>query len=74
MKHQLTKVFLLLLLPTAIFAATETNAYQPTNEVSQYEGYTLIWQDEFDKDGQPDERWSYEYGFVRNRELQWYQP
>ena len=74
MKHQLTKVFLLLLLPTAIFAATETDAYQPTNEVKQYEGYTLIWQDEFDKDGQLDERWSYEYGFVRNRELQWYQP
>ena len=74
MKHQLIKVFLLLLLPTETFAAMDTDKYQPTNEVNQYEGYSLIWQDEFDKDGQPAEHWSYEYGFVRNNELQWYQP
>lgn len=37
--------------------------------------YTLIWSDEFDIDGAPNEKyWSYENGFVRNRELQWYQP
>lgn len=48
--------------------------YQPTSNVNQYKGYTLVWQDEFDKDGRPDERWNYECGFVRNRELQWYQP
>lgn len=38
-------------------------------------GWKLAWADEFDKDGRPDPRnWSYEAGFVRNRELQWYQP
>ena len=37
--------------------------------------YTLVWADEFDKDGPPDPcNWTFEYGFVRNRELQWYQP
>ncbi|MDP4261355.1 MAG: glycoside hydrolase family 16 protein [Bacteroidota bacterium] len=37
--------------------------------------YELVWSDEFNKDGQPDSaNWTYEYGFVRNEELQWYQP
>lgn len=38
------------------------------------DGYKLIWSDEFDKDGKPDEKyWNYEEGFVRNHEDQWYQ-
>lgn len=37
--------------------------------------YRLVWADEFDKDGRPDSaNWTYEHGFVRNKELQWYQP
>jgi len=37
--------------------------------------YSLVWADEFDKDGAPDPaNWTYERGFVRNQELQWYQP
>lgn len=37
--------------------------------------YTLVWADEFDSDGPPDPRnWGFEEGFVRNSELQWYQP
>ena len=37
--------------------------------------YKLVWADEFDKDGPPDPcNWTYERGFVRNQELQWYQP
>ncbi|RYG22094.1 MAG: glycoside hydrolase family 16 protein [Chitinophagaceae bacterium] len=46
-------------------------------EVIDYsaEGYQLVWADEFDKDGTPDiKNWTYEKGFVRNEELQWYQP
>jgi beta-glucanase (GH16 family) len=39
------------------------------------EGWKLVWSDEFDKDGRPDSsKWTYETGFVRNNELQWYQP
>lgn len=37
--------------------------------------YTLVWSDEFDVDGHPDpDNWGFERGFVRNDELQWYQP
>lgn len=37
--------------------------------------YRLVWSDEFDRDGPPDPaNWRYEEGFVRNQELQWYQP
>jgi len=35
---------------------------------------TLVWNDEFNTNGKPDPaNWHYEKGFVRNRELQWYQ-
>jgi len=37
-------------------------------------GYVLVWQDEFEKGGKVDPtKWSFEMGFVRNQELQWYQ-
>jgi beta-glucanase (GH16 family) len=37
--------------------------------------YRLVWADEFETDGRPNPKnWAYENGFVRNRELQWYQP
>ncbi len=39
------------------------------------DGYQLVWADEFNREGRPDaENWIYEQGFVRNEELQWYQP
>jgi beta-glucanase (GH16 family) len=37
--------------------------------------WTLAWSDDFLVDGPPDEAsWAFETGFVRNDELQWYQP
>lgn len=37
-------------------------------------GYTLVWSDEFNYTGKPlSSNWSYETGFVRNNEHQWYQ-
>lgn len=39
------------------------------------QGMKLVWNDEFNTTGKPDSSfWIYEKGFVRNRELQWYQP
>ena len=35
---------------------------------------TLVWSDEFDDEGDIDpSKWTFEEGFVRNQELQWYQ-
>lgn len=37
--------------------------------------WELIWEENFNNDGAVDSTvWNYEYGFVRNNELQWYQP
>ena len=37
--------------------------------------WQLVWHDEFNQIGPPDPAsWNYERGFVRNNELQWYQP
>ena len=37
--------------------------------------WKLVWSDEFNTPGAPDPaKWTFERGFVRNRELQWYQP
>lgn len=37
--------------------------------------WNLVWSDEFNEDGPPNpEVWSFEKGFERNHELQWYQP
>jgi beta-glucanase (GH16 family) len=39
------------------------------------DGYSLVWADEFNTDGKlDDKKWTNEKGFVRNNELQWYQP
>ena len=40
---------------------------------AQEKEYQLVWSDEFDVEGEPSTEWSYESGFVRNEELQWYQ-
>lgn len=37
--------------------------------------YQLVWSDEFNNNGAPDAaNWTYEHGFVRNEEAQWYHP
>ncbi len=48
--------------------------FQPDPVIRQIPGYELVWHDEFNVDGPPDpQKWNFEHGFVRNRELQWYQ-
>ncbi len=45
----------------------------PVNDST--EDWKLVWSDEFNTNGAPDPaNWNYEHGFVRNNELQWYQP
>lgn len=60
-------------------ANVSSNKLDPTkpdpSDIPEIEGYTLLWSDEFNIDGPPDENnWNFEEGFVRNEELQWYQP
>ena len=39
------------------------------------EGMELVWSDEFSVNGRPDPKnWTYETGYVRNHEAQWYRP
>ncbi len=49
-----------------------------TSAIAQYNpngtAYKLVWQEEFDEKGNVDSLvWSFEEGFKRNQELQWYQ-
>lgn len=38
-------------------------------------GWKLVWADEFNQGSKPDPKnWTYQTGFVRNQEPQWYQP
>jgi beta-glucanase (GH16 family) len=76
-------VFLTCLLLSLTVGRVRATAQQPdkpqppaADPAGQYagEGYTLVWSDEFDQEGRPDPaKWTYERGFVRNEELQWYQ-
>ncbi|MBL3655345.1 glycoside hydrolase family 16 protein [Fulvivirga sediminis] len=64
--------FLVFLVLTGFMLACKSNKPESIKEEN---GYRLVWSDEFNDDGKPDSaNWSYEYGFVRNQELQWYQP
>ncbi|MCA9261434.1 MAG: hypothetical protein KDA61_19595, partial [Planctomycetales bacterium] len=43
-------------------------------EAEDHAEWQLVWSDEFSEEGPPNpENWTYEQGFVRNEELQWYQ-
>lgn len=68
MRHLLSFV-LPTLAASTVFAGA--NSVDPPDRPS---GYKLVWSDEFDRDGVPDpKKWTFETGFIRNGELQWYQ-
>ena len=60
------KKFLTLLVLLAVFAPIAM-AQQ------ERESLRLVWSDEFEVDGRPSRDWTYEQGFLRNHEAQWYQ-
>jgi beta-glucanase (GH16 family) len=58
----------------AIFVASNVMA-QVAPHTDAASDYKLVWSDEFNADGPPDPKnWTFERGFVRNEELQLYQP
>ena len=71
MKKNISIVVISLLV---VFACNHRNAVNKRVEKNR-DGYQLVWADEFYQPGRPDSsNWNYENGFVRNEELQWYQP
>jgi beta-glucanase (GH16 family) len=58
-----------------VLASAAAAAHAATPASLPAENYQLVWADEFNTEGplNPND-WNYERGFVRNEELQWYQP
>ncbi len=58
------------------FTNAQVDPFKPDfTSPSVIRGMNLVWNDEFNASGRPDSSsWIYEKGFVRNQELQWYQP
>jgi beta-glucanase (GH16 family) len=82
MTLQFIKIFCLCLFVLPLLTGTNPITLQIEttigNEAPQIpptrNGMNLVWNDEFNENGKPDPlNWSFEYGFVRNQELQWYQ-
>ncbi len=66
--------FLIVIILIAISAQTPDPLNPDFSAPQQIPGMNLVWNDEFNGSGKPDPgSWSYENGFVRNQELQWYQ-
>lgn len=62
-------MFRSIMLALCLLAGLYTMAQKPPA------GYQLVWSDEFNTDGPPNPaNWTFEKGFVRNHELQYYQP
>jgi beta-glucanase (GH16 family) len=59
----------------AITSAMLVGSSLSSGEDQKESEYKLVWSDEFNQDGKPNpQNWTYETGFVRNEELQSYQP
>jgi beta-glucanase (GH16 family) len=71
-KLNIDVIICLISMMTLTIIAQETGSSSNSNPSTELK---LVWSDEFNKDGRPDpNKWTYERGFVRNQELQWYQP
>jgi beta-glucanase (GH16 family) len=75
-KSKRTICLLVVLFISGVMSAQSADPYKPDSGApKQINGMKLVWNDEFNNTGKPDStNWRYERGFVRNEELQWYQP
>ncbi len=63
------------LLPLFLLLPSCSQTDRPAATPASHDDYKLVWSDEFNTDGPLNPAdWTFEHGFVRNRELQWYQP
>lgn len=66
--------YLLLTLVWLVCMPTDAQAFDHALSPDDCQGWKLVWHDEFNKNGKLDPNtWSFEDGFVRNQEAQWYQ-
>lgn len=77
--HYTINISTKILLAFCFYFGCECQASNPKDseniEKFRHQDYQLIWEDNFDQNGYPNSKnWNFEYGFIRNRELQWYKP
>jgi beta-glucanase (GH16 family) len=74
MRRSLLTAVAALLLATPPLASQQAAPVSIPDQAKDSLAWHLAWNDEFDRDGRPDSaNWTYEAGFVRNQEAQWYQ-
>jgi len=74
MKKHLLKPFLMACTFFAGLSVVAQHQKQPMPPVLTADGFKLVWAEEFNGKGAPNQaNWTYELGFERNEELQWYQ-
>ena len=65
----------ILIVLTGLLAGNSFAGHGQAKQIDTAGNYKLVWADEFNQEGAPDTtNWKFEHGFVRNHELQWYQP
>jgi beta-glucanase (GH16 family) len=76
MEKQKFLVLVLLFCVLVNLNAQKPDPYRPDfSSPPEMAGLTLVWNEEFNEEGKPHpSSWRYEIGYVRNQELQWYQP
>jgi beta-glucanase (GH16 family) len=73
-KNRFFLIQLFLILSIVSCAKDIEKPAENTTPINEIPNMKLVWSEEFNVDGKPNsEFWSYENGFVRNEELQWYQ-
>ncbi|MCW9708124.1 glycoside hydrolase family 16 protein [Fodinibius salsisoli] len=70
----ISKILVTMAVLMGISCNSSAQSVHKSDDAPSKPGYTLVWHDEFNEGNKPDtSNWSYEHGFVRNEELQWYQ-
>ena len=74
MNKVITLIFLIVF--SCILSAQKADPLRPDfSSPATVAGMNLVWNEEFNEEGKPHpSSWRYEIGYVRNQELQWYQP
>ena len=68
-------LFFCLLVSEQLFAQKSPGSASQPKKFKKTGEWQLIWADEFNTPGKPNPKnWTFEKGFVRNHEAQWYQP